>query len=192
MQVIKDEVLVERLTMVSGVEQQSAIHLWDYVIEKDGTHWFWPNEHDESGAMVHMGSIYAGQRSEGYAGRTLDFTTKDGVIKIQGPWHSNSDALYEKTGVDLRNKHRTMGVISLERGSKGSETVLLKVVYMDPEEGMVGTFDRVQELAQKMSDANNCVLYYYRRSSGGSSCGPVYPSSWTEAQKWSYHYPKKD
>lgn len=192
MEIVKDKVLVERLSMVSGVGQQSAVQMWDYVKEKDGvTYWFWPSVHDEAGAMVHVGSIMVGIRSEGYGGRTLDFPTKGGVVKIQGPWHSNTDALYERTGVDLRDKHRTTGVVALKRGTEGYETTLLDVVYVDPDGGVVGKFNRIQELAQQMSDESDKVLFYYRRSLGGSSCGPVYPSQWDDQKKREYFYPVK-
>lgn len=195
MKVIKDKLYVDRMTMVSGLGQQASIPLWDYVLEadaEDSVYWFWPSQHDEPGAMVHVGGIYAGKRSDGYGGRTLDFPTKDGVIKIQGPWHSNTDALYERTGVDLRDKHRTIGVIALRRGMEGNDSVLLDVVYADPDGGLVGTFDRIRDLAEKMATEANTVLFYYRKSSSGSSCGPVYPTGWTENQKRDYFNPQME
>src|ERR1700749_4176133 len=143
LKVIKAKVVTGRETMVSAVGQQSAVEMWDYAKEEEGvTYWFWPSVHDEAGAMVHVGSIMAATRSDGYGGRTLDFPTKDGIIKIQGPWHSNTDSLYERTGVDLRDKHCTWGAISLKRGMEGNDSVLLDVVYVDADGGVVGTFDR--------------------------------------------------
>lgn len=187
MKIIQDKYPVDRMTMVSGLEQQSAIKTWDYAIDNDGNYWFWPSQHEEPGAMVHVGSILVGQRSEGYGGREMEFPTKDGVVKIQGPWHSNTDALYKQTGTDLRDKHRTIGVIALGRTSNENyETILTDVVYLDTDDGVVGTFGRIEELAQKMATESDRVLFYYRKSSGGTSCGPVYPSGWSEQKQRDY------
>lgn len=192
MQIIRDKVYVERLMgrriqMVSGQGQQVFVEMWDYIIDNEQMYWFWPTLHDEPGAMVHCGSIIAGHRSEGYGGSMLKFPTKDGVISIQGPWHSNTDALFEKTGIDLRDKHRTVGAIALARAYEGNETVFMNVVYLDPDEGVIGTFDRIGALAQQMSDANDTPLYCYRRSAGGSSNGPVYPTGWSSERKREFH-----
>lgn len=190
MNIVRDKLVIGRLQMSSAVGNQSVILLWDYIVGSDGEYWFWPLEYDENGAMIHCGSkLLAGRpKSEGFGGRTLDFPTKDGVIQIQGPWHTNSDALFERTGVDLRDKHRTWGVVSLGRGDENGTTVLFDLVYEDPDEkGVVGIFDRISLLAQQLSDGENIPLYYYRLSSGGSSCGPVYPSNWTDQQKREYH-----
>lgn len=191
MKIIKDKVTVDRLTMTSGLATQSTVKLWECIEDKteSGVWWFWPAEHDEQGAMVHVGSImvFGGPVSDGYGGRTLDFPTRSGVVKIQGPWHSNTDALYEKTGVDLRDKHRTKGVIALKRQFDGNDTILADVVWADPDEGTIGTFDRIDVLAQQMANGNNTPVYYYRKSSSGSSCGPMYPKDWTDKQKSEFH-----
>lgn len=184
--VIRDKMVIGERHMVSGLEQQSTVLMWDCAVDKYDPEvwWLWPSVHDEPGAMIHCGSImiYSGKKSNGYGGRTLEFPTKNGVVKIQGPWHSNTDALYSRTGVDLKDKHRTYGVISFTRGMEGNNTVLLNILYCDPEGGIVGLFDRINLLAQQMADDNNTVLICYRQSSSGSSEGPVYPSNWDDKQ----------
>jgi hypothetical protein len=158
-------------------------------MDRDGeTHWFWPSVHVEPGAMVHCGSpVRAGKRpSEGYAGRTMHFPTKEGVIAIQGPWHSNSDALYKRTGVDLRDKHLTFGLVALQRTHRGNDTVFKDVLYIDPQNGVIGRFKRIQDMAQAMADERDEVVFYYQRSHGGASNGPLCPSSWSKAKVQEY------
>jgi hypothetical protein len=182
--ILKEYEINSRMEMISAVGEQSEIKQWDYVIAKDGNHWFWPSAHREPGAMTHCGfPVRAGKPySEGYAGRVMSFPTKDGAIEIQGPWHSNSDALYEAVGVDIRDKHLTFGCVALERDGDTYQDI----IYIDPKEGIVGTFERVDEIAQKLADELDRVLYVYSRSHGGSHSGPVYPKSWTEKQRSAY------
>jgi len=52
----------------------------------------------------------------GFAGRTLTFELEDGdILELQGPWATNSDALFKDTGYDIRDKYLTFGVIGLSR-----------------------------------------------------------------------------
>jgi len=107
----------------------------------------------------------------------MRFPTKDGDILIQGPWHSNTDALYKATGKDLRDKHLTWGVISKGRKYLSDHrTVMVDVLHIDPTWGVVGMFERIDNLAQAFADERDEVVYYYCQSHGGSSCGPVYPT----------------
>lgn len=47
------------------------------------------------------------KKSEGYGGSIWKFQCTDGKeYEVQGPWHSNSSALREHTGIDLTNKHK--------------------------------------------------------------------------------------
>jgi hypothetical protein len=184
-QIIRKEVNIYERGMVSGVGQQQDILLWDYVQESDGTYWLWPAEHLEPGSMVHCGDVVrAGRkRSEGYGGRTMQFPTKDGVVELQGPWHSNTDALYERTGVDLRNKHWTWGVVGLERDYSGRQEIYRDILYEDPPTGLVGDFDRVEHIAQHLANELGITVYCYRQSRGGSSSGSVHPKEPEDASK---------
>lgn len=172
--------LEDHYRMISAIGEQQQITLWDYTTDKKGTYWLWPVEHKEQGSMVHCGDIRAGQRSEGYGGRVMNFPTKDGVIKIQGPWHSNSDALFEATGIDLRDKHLTWGLIALKRESERNSYVFKDVLHLDPDGGVLGRFERIDELAQKFANSLDKPVAYYMRSHGGSSCGYKYPDGWNK------------
>jgi hypothetical protein len=65
---------------------------------KSGKRWFiaiQPNEGD---------NVYCegGPGSDGFGGREIAFTLDSGeVVKVIGPWHSNSGALLADTGYDL-------------------------------------------------------------------------------------------
>ncbi len=182
-QVVKTEYCIDdEYRMVSAFSEQQKIELWDYHVCDDGEIWFWPAVHREPGSKVHVGSIRVGRkRSEGYGGQTLTFLTKDGPIAIQGPWHANTEALYQKTGVDLRDKHLTFGVLALDqRYDQRGGTVLIDVVHIDPNDGVVGRFQRIDEMGQKLADELDRPIYYYSRSSGGSSQGPISPSNWDD------------
>ena len=163
---------VGRLPMVSGIGEQESIKLWEFVTDAKGTYWLWPVDHDEPGAHVHCGSTTV--RSEGYGGRTMKFPTRNGVVTLLGPWHSDTDSLYERTGVDLRDKHRTFGVVA-EESSHGFYATYTKLLHIDPDGGVVGRFERIKELAKKLATERKQRLYYYSESNGGSSAGSVEP-----------------
>lgn len=98
----------------------------------------------------------------------------DCIIELQGPWHSNAEALFNDTGVDIKDKHLTFVVIG--KGLEGDlrNMKITDVVYKD-EKPTVGDFCRGERLAMKLAKEMNMVLFCYSESDGGSSCGPVYP-----------------
>lgn len=108
-------------------------------------------------------------KSDGFAGRTLQFPLEDGTVySAKGPWHTNCDALFKDTGVDIRNQHQTFVVLAKERDYKNMRSIMKDVVYMD-DAPVIGDFDRWKELAKQHPEA----VYYYSKSSGGSSCGMI-------------------
>lgn len=109
-------------------------------------------------------------KSDGYGGATLSFTLEDGTIdKVKGPWHSNSDSLFEDTGIDIRNTHRSRVVLFLSRG-RDLDTYN-DVVYFE-ESPVIGAFDRYEEVCAKFQEENPGVQFYYLSiTHGGSSSG---------------------
>jgi len=104
---------------------------------------------------------------------------EDGTTeKLRGPWHTNSDALYENTGVDLRDKHLTFVVIGkgrkTHRTRRGWVDKITEVLYQD-DKPIVGEFDRGKKLAQSMVNKLKQTVYCYTRSQGGSSNSPIKP-----------------
>ncbi len=68
---------------------------------KDGKHtWIVPLNNDSEKIFIDT------LDGEGFGGRTLEFTLEDGTKhKVKGPWHSNTNSLFERTGIDLRSKN---------------------------------------------------------------------------------------
>lgn len=119
---------------------------------------------------------------KGYGGSTLTFKLEDGTIeKLQAPWHSNSDALFADTGIDLRDKHPTIVIICKDRGRTKLpgyccyQDEAKDVLYVDTEP-VIGEFHRGTKLAMDFAKKLNQVVYRLSVSQGGSSFGPVYPN----------------
>jgi len=143
-------------------------HTHKKYIGKSGRTWIVANV-ENAGADIHVSD--PNPNSQGYGGSSLKFLLEDGSFEeLQGPWHANSDALYADTGVDVRDKHLTIGVISKNR----KDGFLIGILYLEtvPE---LGVFDRTNKIAQKLANMHKKTLYLYCRSSGGSSCGPIEP-----------------
>jgi len=143
-------------------------------IGKDKRIWLVTTDQDPDHIIVQ-----GGPGSQGYGGADLVFTLANGVDKItlHGPWHSNTDSLFKQTGIDLRAKIVTWGVIGRGRefrpaNAYSSDSVITDLVYFD-KEPMPGVYNRIQNLAKEMSDAEGIPLYYHMCSYGGGSTGPV-------------------
>lgn len=109
-------------------------------------------------------------RSEGFGGSTLSFVIDPGDgsqdyydLDLQGPWHSNAEALYQRTGVDLRDKYRTWCVVLDGFG---------KLLHKDTEL-CLGAFDRPDEIAKKCAEKHQCAVWVHSITAGGSSFNRV-------------------
>ena len=123
-----------------------------------------PNEADN----IYQGFTYD-TKSDGFGGRWMEFELENGSkIKLQGPWHTNSDSLYKSTGYDIRDKHLTFVVISKGLETKGYSQIMKDIVYMD-KEPQVGNFNRGEGIANKMVKELGMSLHLYSKSTGGSS-----------------------
>jgi len=181
--ILRKEFRIERESMICG-SAEAENKVYKKVVGDSGSVWLIP-QNDSPGEGVHVHNPND-RDSQGYGGRTLEFLLTDGTVyKAAGPWHSNSDALYCDTGIDLRDKHRTFVVISLGRGLDGGVIILEDVIYID-DAPKVGEFKRGDKLAQELADKLNRPVIRYSRSRGGSSCGPEYPSSWTYEARNNY------
>lgn len=122
--------------------------------------------------------VEGGPGSEGFGGRELSFLLVNGsTLRLRGPWHTNDDALYRDTGVDVRNRHLTIGAIGLRRvGSKELKfwdpISVADVIYQD-EDWTLGEFDRIKKYAKEISKNSLKELFYAVVSQGGGSAGPV-------------------
>lgn len=116
--------------------------------------------------------VQGGPNSDGFGGAILEFKLENGCdsVKMKGTWHSNSEALFTDTNVDLQEQHLTFGVIGLERDWNKGQAVIRDLIWFD-KEPTYGSFDRVTNLAKKMANDLGKKVCYHKQSIGGSSCG---------------------
>ena len=153
-------------------------------IVKDGEdYWLYPVNAERPADYIY----YCSSRDHaGYAGRKFQFNLEPfGTFEWQGPWHSNADALFERTAIDLRYEHVTWGVIAkrgdykLHEQENGGSVYLDKfydIVYIDdcPRRG---AYDRIEQLAYRMALKSGERLRYYSCSRGGSHMGHAIPET---------------
>lgn len=106
------------------------------------------------------------------------FKLEDGsVVEEAGWWHTNSDALFESTGIDVRDKHMTWTAVL-----KASYGILRPIDLTRPDnvivqdaEPTIGTFDREEDLARasEIADEWGHPVFFYKVTSGGSSLSQV-------------------
>lgn len=101
------------------------------------------------------------------------------TLELQGPWGSNTESLFQDTGYDIRDRIKSWGCIGRGRSwDKGnnpnatSRTIIEDLVYFDTEP-QHGKYDRIQKLAEQLSNERQETLFYYQETFGGSSSGPV-------------------
>jgi len=153
--------------MISGMGEV-ADRIWRCIPCKDNPkqRWFWPINDPEPGAHVHFDPN--DPTSKGYGGSTLDFhmETRE-TISVKGPWHGNTDSMFRDTGIDLRDQHLTLVILSKEIGGDFRNPEMVDVIYHE-DKPVLGRFDRYKDIIQAHPEAN----YYYMESHGGSSIGP--------------------
>jgi len=150
--------------------------------KRPGTLWLVANQENAADNVYFHDSN--DKNSDGFAGRVIHFqleSTVPGqtgdVLSLKGPWHSNSGALFADTGYDCRNKYRTRVIVS--KGNRYDDhylEILTDVVYCEPVEGRLGTFNRGDEIAQKIADDLGKPVRLYSESKSGSCSRQVNPS----------------
>jgi hypothetical protein len=132
---------------------------------KSGSIWY-VGDCEEKGAHVFCST----RDKSGFGGGEIKFPLKDGAVdSIKGPWHSSCDSLFDDTGIDVRDKHFTMGIISKGRGFTGNPyhyTIMKDVLYRD-DKPILGDFHRVTLLAMEISKKMDASVYCYNESRGG-------------------------
>ena len=132
---LEGEFVSESYGMISGLaeQQKSTYHVY---ADKGRPDYRWlvavvPNRGDH----IYCGTLDKNKREQGFGGRTMDFIRENGdVVTLYGPWHSNSKALFEQTGVDVRNQHHTMGCVALYQDGEALEypqTKYTQLIHVD-------------------------------------------------------------
>jgi len=159
---------------ISMICASSEAVMCEYNMHKDanGRIWMIPTQ-KAAGDNIYCGYDYD-TKSEGFGGQWLTFkvTGEDQTIRLQGPWHSNSNALFQATGINVRNQHLTQVTIS-----RGKINNVMKDVIVDflDDEPKLGLFDRGTKLAQEFVNFVEYPVCCYIKSSGGSSTCWIYP-----------------
>jgi hypothetical protein len=163
----------EPYRMICG-SYEAEIRKYKMYMGKSGRRWLvaiQPNEADDI-------YVEGGPNSNGFAGRTLNFTLEGGeVVSLKGPWHSSSGSLFGDTGVDIRDKHLTFTVIGLDRThteDRSYRTIIKDIIYQD-KEPVIGEYYRGTKIAMKLAKELNKPVMCYSKSTGGGSSGLVYP-----------------
>jgi len=166
-----DMPLPQSLEVVSGFAEAER-HVYRMVVGKSGRAWFYPSElHNAADYIYVTDSEDWDKAGRGFGGATVELQLDNGTrFSLKGGWHSNDEAFYEDTGVDIREKHLTFVIIAKQR----AEGMMQDVVYYD-ESPQVGFFNRGERTALEMATKLDEPLYYFSRSAGGSISARVYP-----------------
>lgn len=157
----------DKIPLVSGIAN-AAMHKYRYY--KGEYHEWLVGDIPNCASQIYVKGC---KDSNGFNGQTLKFELVDGtILEWKGPWHSNSDSFFRDTGVDIRDKHYTFGCVAVGRKYEGWEVVFRGILHID-KEPTLGTYNRIETLANNYTTELGIPLYYYSRSEGGSTSGNV-------------------
>lgn len=138
-------------------------------------------EQDNAADNIFVGFPYD-TKSQGFYGDWLTFEIDTGTkIRLQGPWHSNSKAMYENTGIDIRDKSKTFVVIG--NGYVPNNNGLIKDIIYKDDDFVIGRHERGDKLAQKYANELGHPVFRWVRGMGGSHSGWIYPEG-TNFREW--------
>lgn len=167
---------------------------------KSGKRWLYSAVDQDVASFVY---VEGGPGSKGFGGRELRFElVEGGEVLLTGPWHSNADAMFHDTGIDVRDKMFSFCVIAKRRGRikftretawgprEFTRDTLEDVLYRD-EAPVLATFERpdIKEMAEWFADVLGHSVYLYKETRGGSSNGPVDPVNPVTGQRYPYVAP---
>jgi hypothetical protein len=154
--------------MFSG-QGDAVSHRYHKHVGKSGNTWLVADT-EAAADNIYVTDSPRNDGKEGFGGALLNMPCTDGtVFPLKGGWHTNADALYADTGVDVRGKYRTFVVLSRARATTEDgtyRTIFRDIVYRDAEPTL-GIYGRDKELMALYPEANYC----YHASKGGSSSG---------------------
>lgn len=92
----------------------------------------------------------------------IKITTEGGVEEVSSLWRSSSEELFLDTGMDLRDKHLTFGVVSEIREIGDLDIKMEEILHAD-ESPVLGTIDRIDSIAQDLANGSGKTLFYIRK-----------------------------
>lgn len=160
--------------MISGVGDLEGrkYHLF---IGKNGRRWVVADQ--EAAAE----NIYAdgGPGSRGMAGRTVAFDLVDGrTVEFTGPWKAGAEGLFKETGHDVRDRYFTQGVVAYGRvnGKWPGPDTYTEVLHYD-QQAVLGTYDRVRDIAKLAANESGRPVFYAMISKGGGGAAREMPNA---------------
>ncbi len=137
-------------------------------IGKSGRTWLVGNGDDPTEEIFCTAFADPNRVGEGFGGATIPMTLTDGsTFLLKGGFHAAPIYLYEDTGIDLRELHRSKLIIAREADllpDPATWAVLKDVVYQETE-WVVGGTKRWQAVGQEWADRLGVGLHVYQSTS---------------------------
>jgi len=171
--------LYPRTGMISG-QGEAMANKYHMHVGQSGKAWFVADRENCADHIYCTAYADWDKTGKGFAGAHLPLILVDDTqFILKGGWHTNSDALYADTGVDVFDRYLTFGAVGLSRLVWSPENPeydmgIDQVIYAD-EEPKMGSFNRIKDIAQQLANEIERKVYYSVKSNGGGSCGPVNP-----------------
>ena len=160
---------------IKSGQGEAAKHKY-HGIEISENNWWLYGDIENPADHIYHGNANPNTTSDGFGGAALPFELVDGrTITLYGPFKVAECYLCGATGIDLSDKHKTRGVIASEKptydphggGYFGTRT-FTSLVHLDTD-WVIGKFDRIKELAQKLADEHGEPMWSYVETQGGSN-----------------------
>jgi hypothetical protein len=173
------EYKIERKPMISG-QGEAVEHKYYKYTGKSGNIWLVSDQLNNADQILVTNNpentTNPNQGFEGFGGAVMKIPlVGGGIFELHGGWHTNSDAFYQDTGIDIRNRHYTRVIVAKNRRWEHGQEIYIDVLYYE-DEYRLGHFDRNKKIAQDIANELGQTVVCYSESTGGSSSGGVKPS----------------
>lgn len=131
----------------------------------DGIRWIIPAGLHRADNIVHFDP----KNKNGFGGATIQLPMDNGsTITLKGPWTSNPVALYNDTGVDIRNECVTFGTVSKVPIPYNNLLNTKSLLHLDTTP-VIGTLDRIWKIAKRYANDLQQSVYAISSTSNGST-----------------------
>ena len=177
-----NDYVVGRMPTISGQGDAQSRKYHKYV-GKSGRIWLVANQPNAADNIY----VEGGEGSKGFGGSTLTFPlVEGGEVNLKGPWHTNSSALFQDTGIDIRDKYYVMVVIGKDvKYGKNYETIVHEVIHQD-HEPVLGIFHRGDVLGRELAQKLGHQVFVVDQTLGGGHYRFVKPDDkfyWEQEHK---------
>lgn len=113
-------------------------------------------------------------KSSGFGGGEITWSvaSQNCKLTLKGAWHAGTSELHKDTGVDMRMKHMTQGVVAKSVEHKDGETFYSDIIHYD-EEPVEGFANRIEAIAKQKHEDLGCQIWHWSTYLGGGYGGPV-------------------